>query len=143
VKVNNLYYVNVLMVGEAVSNMVSLDLIKKLEIKVLLKDPGKYTTANGQKSQALGIAQCIIIYFMEKLLRFSSSVYNHSAFLLSSERKVLHKLKALIGWNLGKWYIKTSKRSNVEIPINFDTNYGIRKIVTSDSIAEDETEIEK
>jgi len=53
VKVNNLYYVTALLDGGAVPNIVSLDLIKKLGIKELLKDPGKYTTANGQRSRAL------------------------------------------------------------------------------------------
>jgi len=32
---------------------------------------------------------------MEKALRFSAIVYNHDAFLLLFERKVLHKLKVL------------------------------------------------
>ena len=68
--------------GGAVSNIVSLDLIKKLEIKALLKDPGKYPTANGQRSQALDIAQGITIYFMGKILRFSAIIYNYDAFLL-------------------------------------------------------------
>ena len=61
VKVNNLYYINALLDGGAVPNIVSFDLIKKLEIKELLKEPGKYTTANDQRSQALGIAQGITI----------------------------------------------------------------------------------
>ena len=93
VKVNTLYYVNALLDGGAVSSIVSLDLIKKLGIKELLKDPGKYTMANGQRSQALGIAQGITIYFMGKTLRFSAIVYNHNAFPLLLRRKVLYKLK--------------------------------------------------
>jgi len=64
IKVNNLYYVNALLDGGAVPNIVSLDLIKKLRIKELLKDPRKYTMANGQRSQALDIAEDITIYFM-------------------------------------------------------------------------------
>ena len=68
--------------GGAVPDIVSLDLIKKLGIKELLKDPGKYTTANGQRSQALGIAQGITINFMGKVLRFSTIVYNHDALSL-------------------------------------------------------------
>ena len=63
VKVNNLYYVNALLDGGAVPNIVSLDLIKKLGIKELLRDSGKYTTVSGQKSQALSIAEGITIYF--------------------------------------------------------------------------------
>ena len=31
----------------------------------------------------------------------------------------------------------------MQIPINFDTNYGIRRIVASNSISDDESEIEK
>ena len=31
----------------------------------------------------------------------------------------------------------------MQIPINFDTNYGIRRIVASDSISEDESEMEE
>jgi len=60
-KVNSLYYVNALLDGGVVPNIVSLDLIKRLEIKELLKDPGKYTMANGQRSQAFGIDQGITI----------------------------------------------------------------------------------
>jgi len=91
----------------------------------------------------LGIAQGITIYFMEKTLRFSAIVYNHDAFPLLLGRKVLHKLKVLTDWDLGKWYIKTSERTKMQIPINFDTNYGIRRIVASDSISEDESEMEE
>ena len=54
VKVNNCYYVNALLAAGAVPNIVSLNLIKKLGIKELLKDPGKYTTVNGQRSQVQG-----------------------------------------------------------------------------------------
>ena len=103
----------------------------------------KNTTANGQRSQALDIAQGITIYFMGKTLRFSAIVYNHDAFPLLLGRKVLHKLKVLTDWYLGKWYIKTSERTKMQIPINFDTNYGIRRIVASDSISEDESEMEE
>ena len=55
-KINNLYYINALLDGGAVPNIVSLDLIKKLGIKELLKDLGKYSMANDQRSQALTIA---------------------------------------------------------------------------------------
>ena len=89
--------------GKAVSNIVSLDLIKKCGIKELLKDPGKYTTVNGQRSQALDIAQGITIYLMGKTLRVLAIVYNHDAFPLLLGRKVLHKLKVLTDWDLGKW----------------------------------------
>jgi len=95
VKNNNLYYVNALLDGGAVSNIVSLNLLKKLGIKELLKDPGKYTTANGERSQASGIAQGMIIYFKGKTLRFSAIIYNPDVFSLLLERKVLHKLKVL------------------------------------------------
>ena len=64
VKVNNLYYVNALLDRWAIPIIVSLNLIKKLGIKELLKDPGKYTTLNDHRSQALGLAQGITIYFM-------------------------------------------------------------------------------
>ena len=80
-----------------VPNITSLDLIKKLGIKELLKDSGKYTTASGQRSQALGIAQGITIYFRGKSLRFSAIVYNHDAFPLLLGRRVLHKRFLLIG----------------------------------------------
>jgi len=143
VKVNNLYYVNALLDGGAVPNIVSFDLIKKLGIKELLKDSGKYTTASSQRSQALGIAQGITIYFRGKLLRFSAIVYNHDAFPLLLGRRVLHKQKILTDWNLGKWYMKTSERTKVQIPINFDTNYGIRRIAANDSVSEDESEMEE
>jgi len=143
VKVNSLHYVNALLNGGAVLNIVSLDLIKRLGIKELLKDPGKYTMVNGQRSQALDIAQGITIYFMEKTLRFSLIIYNHDIFPLLLGRKVLHKLKVHTDWNLGKWYIKPSERTKVQIPINFDTNYGISRIVASNSISEDESEMEE
>jgi len=129
--------------GGAVPNIITLDLIKKLGIKELLKDPGKYTMANSQRSQALSIAQGITIYFMEKTLRFSAIFYNHDAFLLLLERKVLHKLKVLAHRDLRKWYTKTSERTKVQISINVDINYSIRRIVASDSISEDESEMEK
>jgi len=47
VKINNLYYVNALLDRGAVSNIVSFDLVKRLGIKELIKDPGKYITVNG------------------------------------------------------------------------------------------------
>ena len=56
VKVNNIYYVNTLLDRGAVPNIISFDLIKRLGIKELLKDSGKYITVSGQRSQALGIA---------------------------------------------------------------------------------------
>jgi len=80
---------------------------------------------------------------MGKTLRFLAIVYNNDAFLLLLERNVLHKLKVLIDWDLGKWYIKTSERTKVQILINFDTNYGIRKIVASIYISEDELKMEE
>ena len=95
IKVNNLYHVNALLDGGAVPDIISLDLIKKLGIKELLKDSGKYTTASGQRSQALGTAQGIIIYFIEKSLRFSAIIYNHDPFPLLLGKRVLHKLKIL------------------------------------------------
>ena len=33
--------------------------------------------------------------------------------------------------------MKTGKRTKVQILINFDTNYGIKRIATNDSISED------
>jgi len=95
VKVNNFYYVNSFLDGEAVSDIMSLDLIKELGIKELLKDPGKDTIANSQRSQALDIAQGITIYFMEKTSRFLAIIYNHKAFYLWLKTKVYHKLKVL------------------------------------------------
>jgi len=77
-------------------------LIKKLGIKELLKDSGKYTTASGQRSQAFGIAQGITIYFGGKSLRFSAIIYNHDAFSLLLGRRLLHELKILTDWNLSK-----------------------------------------
>ena len=143
VKVNNLYHVNALLDGGVVPNIVSLILVKRLGIKELIKDPGKYTTANGQRSQALGIAQGITIYFMGKTLRFYAIVYNHNVFLLLLGRKVFHKLKVLTDWNLSKQYIKTGERIKVQIPINFETNYSIRRIAISNITSEDESEMEE
>ena len=99
--------------GGAVPNIASLNLIKMLGIKEFLKDPGKYTTANDQRTQVLDIVQGIIIYFMGKTLRFSAIVYNHDAFYLLLGRKVLHKVKVITDWDLDKWYIKTSERIKV------------------------------
>ena len=143
VKVNNLYNVNSLLDGGAVPNIISLDLVKKLGIKELLKDPGKYTTANGQRSQALGIAQGITIQFMGKMLRFSAIVYNHNAFPLLLGRKALTKLRVITDWDTCKWYMKTDANTKVRIPINFETNYGIRRITVSNSSSEDESEMEE
>ena len=39
--------------------------------------------------------------------------------------------------------MKTDKRTKVQIPINFDTNYGIRRIPASNSVSEDESEMEE
>jgi len=39
--------------------------------------------------------------------------------------------------------MKTSERTKVQIPINFDTNYGIRRIAANDSVSEDESEMEE
>ena len=98
VKVNNLYYVNALLDGGAVPNIVILELFKKLGIKELLKDPGKYITANDQRCQALDITQGITIYYRENF-EFSAIIYNHKAFYLWLKTKVYHKLKVLTVWN--------------------------------------------
>ena len=117
-------------------------MIKKFGIKELLKDPGKYITANDQRYQALDITQGITIYYRENF-EFSAIIYNHDAFSLLLGRKVLHKLKVLIYWNLDKWYIKTSERTKVQILIDFNTNYSIRRIVASGFISEDQSQIEE
>jgi len=39
--------------------------------------------------------------------------------------------------------MKTSERTKVQIHINFDTDYGIRRTVVSDSISEDASEMEE
>ena len=75
---------------------------------------------------------------MEKTLRFSAIFYNHDPFPLLLRRKVFHKLGVLTDWALGKWYMKTSERTKVQIPINFDTNHDIRRIAASDFILKDE-----
>ena len=76
-------------------------------------------------------------------MRFSAIIYNHDAFPLLLGRRVLHKLKILINWELGKWYMKTGERTKVQIHINFDTNYVIRRIAASNSISEDKSEMEE
>jgi len=53
--------------GEAVPNIISLDLIKKLGIKELLKDPGKYITANGQRSQVFILLKVLLSISWAKL----------------------------------------------------------------------------
>jgi len=80
---------------------------------------------------------------MGKTLRFSAIVYNHYTFPLLLERKVLHKLKVFIDWNLSKWYVKSGKRTKVQISINFDTNHSIKRIVISDFTSEDKFEMEE
>ena len=82
IKVNNIYEVNSLLDGRAVPNIISLDLVKKLKIKELLQTHCKYITANGEKSQALGIAQNITINLLGRTLRIAAIVYNHNAFPL-------------------------------------------------------------
>jgi len=39
--------------------------------------------------------------------------------------------------------MKTGERTKVQISINFDTNYGIRRIAANDFISEDESEMEE
>ena len=61
IRVDGLYEVNTLLDRGAASNIISLDLVKRLKIKELLQTCYKYITVNGEKSQALGIAQNITI----------------------------------------------------------------------------------
>jgi len=39
--------------------------------------------------------------------------------------------------------MKSSEWTNVQIPINFDTNYGIRRIVASDFISEAKSQMKE
>ena len=141
-KVNNKYEVNTLLDGGAVPNIISLDLVKKLGIKHLLQTHCKYITANGEKSQALGVAQGITINLLGKTLKIMAIVYNHDAFPLLLGRKSLKKLKVITDWDTNKWYMKGETGRKV-IPINFDVHFGVKSLSTSSSTSASDSEMEE
>jgi predicted aspartyl protease len=96
--INNKYQVNILLDDGAISNIISLDLIKKLGIKELVETQRRYITTNGESNQALGIAQNIIIKIQGRNTRISIIIYNHDTFPLLLEYKILKKLKISINW---------------------------------------------
>ena len=137
IKVNDAFEVNALLDGGAVPNIISLDLVKKLNIKELLRTANKYITANGQKSQALRIAQNIKIELLDQSLIITAIVYNHNAFPLLLGRKALKKLRIITDWDTEKWYIKVGQRSKIQIPINFNIEFGIKEIAKVKQAKED------
>ena len=127
VTVNNKCQVNALLDGGATPNIISLDLIKRLGIKELTETQRKYITANGESSQALGIAQDIILGIQGRNIRISAIVYNHDAFPLLLGRKTLKKLKISTNWEKCDWYMNTNKGSKM-IPVNFNTDFGVKTL---------------
>ena len=127
VTLNNKFQVNALLDGGAVPNISSLELVKKLGIKDLLQSHCKYITANGQKSQALGIAQDIKLDIQGQQLKFAAIVYNHQAFPLLLGRRVLKRLKVITDWETCTWSMKTANGTK-KLPINFDTDFEIQPL---------------
>ena len=140
VTLNNKFQVNALLDGGAVPNIISLELVKKLGIKDLLQTHCKYITANGQKSQALGIAQDIKLDIQGQQLKFAAIVYNHHAFPLLLGRRVLKRLKVITDWETCTWSMKTANGLK-NLPINFDTDFEIQH-PHDNSKMEEESDVE-
>jgi predicted aspartyl protease len=98
ITINNKYQVNILLDDGAISNIISLDLIKRLGIKELTETQRRYITTNGESSQVLGIAQNIIIGIQGRNIKISIIVYNHDTFPLLLGCKTLKKLKISKNW---------------------------------------------
>src|SRR5437762_3011040 len=137
VTLNNKFQVNTLLDGGAVPNIISLELVKKLGIKDLLQTHCKYIiTANGQKSQALGIAQDIKLDIQGQQLKFAAIVYNHHAFPLLLGRRVLKRLKVTTDWETCSWSMKTANGIK-KLPINFDIDFNIQHLYDNSKMEED------
>jgi RNase H-like domain found in reverse transcriptase/Reverse transcriptase (RNA-dependent DNA polymerase)/Integrase zinc binding domain/Integrase core domain/gag-polyprotein putative aspartyl protease/Retrotransposon gag protein len=142
VTLNNKFQVNTLLDGGAVPNIISLELVKRLGIKDLVQTHCKYITANGQKSEALGIAQDINLVIQGQHLKFAAIVYNHHAFPLLLGRRVLKRLKVITNWETCTWSIKT-KSGIRNLPINFDTDFRIQPLDDSKMEEESNSELEE
>jgi len=101
---------------------------KQLGIKELAKTHINYITANGDRSQALGIAENIIIKILGLNLKISANVYDHSAFPLLLGRKTLKMLGISTDWKDCSWHLTTPSGVTKKIPINFDTKFGVQVI---------------
>lgn len=112
-KVNDLYEVNTLLNKGAIPNIISLELVKRLQIKKLLWTYDKYITINNEKNQALEIAQNITIGILGRTLKISATIYNHNSFPLLLGRKTLKKLKVITDWDTGNWYTRLDKSNKV------------------------------
>jgi len=136
IRVNDKYFVNALLDGGAVPSVISLELVKRLGIQELHKAHSKYITANGEKSEALGIAQNISIQIMGQKIKIAAIVYNHSAFPLLLGRRAMKSLKISTEWETCLWTIKTED-GKFRLPINFNTTFGVRTIPNGVTIEEE------
>jgi predicted aspartyl protease len=96
--INNKYQVNILLDDGAItSNIISLDIIKRIGIKVLIETQRRYFITNGESDQILGLIQDIIIGIQGRNIKIFIIIYNHDILPLL-EYKTLKKLKILINW---------------------------------------------
>ena len=138
---NDMYLVNTLLDGGAVPNIISIELVKQLDIKELEPTQCNYITANGKRSKALGITQNIVLRIFNKELRVTAIVYNYTAFPFLLGRRTLKKLKILTDWETCSWIMKTNYGIQ-KLPVNFDTHFGVQLITNvPEQIAEDELEV--
>ena len=63
---NDMYLVNTLLNGGVILNIISIELVKQLDIKELEPTQCNYITANGKRSKALDITQNITIRLLTK-----------------------------------------------------------------------------
>jgi hypothetical protein len=54
-------------------------------------------------------------------------VYHRDAFPLLPGHNVLKILKIMINWENCFWYIGGHNSKHINLPINFDTNFGVKK----------------
>src|ERR1700730_9444386 len=138
--VNDNFKVNTLLDGGAVPNIISLTLVKQLGIKELTRTHINYITANGDKSQALGIAENIMIKILGLTLKISAIVYDHSAFPLLLGRKTLKMLGISTDWKDCSWHLTTPSGVTKKIPINFGTKFGVQVIQSRNFKIEEEND---
>jgi hypothetical protein len=122
--INNKLQVNTLLDGGAVPNIISLDLVKKLGIKELHSSQYKYTTANGQKSMALGLVPNLEISLKGRTIRCAAIVYNQTEFPLLLGRRVLKRLKVSTNWETCSWSMRFGDTIKT-LPINFNSSYDV------------------
>ena len=106
--INNKFLVNTLLNERVVLNIISIKLVKQLNIKELKFTQCNYITTNGKWSKTLSITQNITIQLFNKELKIAAIIYNHIVFPFLLKRRTLKKFKILTDWEIYNWIMKTN-----------------------------------